>query len=480
MIVRKGVGHSTGDRIMERRLCAILAADMAGYSRLMERNETDVLNRQKLYRRELIDPAIAQAGGQIVKTTGDGMLARFDTAQAALRCALEIQQAMQQREEDTPRKERIQYRIGINIGDIVLEDGDIFGDAANVAARLEAISEPGAICVSDIVHQITQDRVSEPFTDLGLQKVKNITRPIRVWQWVPDADRDQSHDPQPSHVQHVSFCIAGDGTQLAWARVGKGPSVLKAPNWLNHLDYEWRSPLWGPFLEQMSQRCDLVRFDQRGNGLSDRDPHEISEDAMISDMRSIVQAAGLDRFLLFGISQGCAFSVRYAAENPDKVAGLILVSGYLRGSLKRGSPEQAAISEATNVLIREGWGSPNPAYRHLFTESMMPDATEAQKAVFDELQRVSCSPEVAARINTMNATVDVSGFAPRIRVPTLVLHSEGDRRVPVAEGRRMAAMIPGARFVTLPGNNHALIDNSPALDLFLSEFSSFLAEIVES
>lgn len=475
-----GEGAATGDPVMERRLCAILAADMAGYTRLMERNESDVLGRQKLYRRELIDPAIAQAGGQIVKTTGDGMLTRFDTAQAAVRCALEIQQAMQQREADTPRKERIQYRIGINIGDILLEDGDIFGDGVNVAARLEAISEPGGICISDIVHQITQDRVTEPFTDLGLQKVKNITRPIRVWQWVPDRSRDNSPDTARSQAQHVSFCIAGDGTQLAWARIGKGPSVLKAPNWLNHLDYEWRSPVWGPFLEQMSHRCDLVRFDQRGNGLSDRDPAEISEDAMISDIGSIVEAAGLNRFVLFGISQGCAFSVRYAAENPEKVSGLVLVAGYLRGALMRNSPEQSALSEATNVLIREGWGSPNPAYRHLFTESMMPDSTEAQKSSFDELQRVSCSPDVAARINTMNASVEVSDYASRIQAPTLVLHSEGDRRVPVAEGRRMAALIPGARFVTLPGNNHALIDGSPALDLFLSEFSAFLAEIVES
>ncbi len=130
-------------------------------------------------------------------------------------------------------------------------------------------------------------------------------------------------------------------------------------------------------------------------------------------------------------------------------------------------------------MIREGWGSPNPAYRHLFTESMMPDSTKAQKSSFDELQRVSCAPEVAARINTMNASVDVSAYAPQVKAPTLVLHSEGDRRVPVAEGRRMAAMIPGARFVTLPGNNHALIDGSPALDMFLSEFSAFLAEIVE-
>ncbi len=462
---------------MERRLSAILAADMAGYSRLMERDETGVLTRHKTYRQTLIDPRIAQAGGQIVKTTGDGMLVRFDTAQDAVRCAIDIQLGMDRQERDVPDSNRIQYRIGINVADVLFEDGDIFGDGVNVAARLETIAQPGGLCISDITHQMTQDRVTECFADLGLQKIKNITRPVRAWQWTPDATRSGRDDYAPSQVQKVSFCLGQDGTQLAWARVGSGATVLKAPNWLNHLDYEWSSPFRGPFLEQVARRCTLVRFDQRGNGLSEREPKAISADAMISDIESVVRAAGLGRFCLFGISQGCAFSVRYAAENPDRVTGLVLVAGYLRGALRRNAPDQAALSEATNVLIREGWGSPNPAYRHLFTESMMPDATESQKDSFDELQRVSTSPDVAARVNAMNADIDVSDLASQIRVPTLVLHAEGDRRIPIAEGRRMAAMIPNARFVALPGNNHIFVDGSPALEIFLNEFSDFLAEL---
>lgn len=460
---------------MERRLSAVLVSDMVGYSRLMEADESGIFERQKQHRKELIDPAIRMAGGTIVKQTGDGLIVEFPGAHDAVRCAIDIQTQMRAREAAFPRKARIEYRIGINVGDVIFDDGDIFGDGVNVAARLEALAAPGGVCISDPVLQMTQNRISNRFDDLGSQKIKNIARPIRVWQWTPD-QQETAFDATTGQVeQEVGFTFSEDGTQLAWARVGQGPAVLKAPNWLNHLEYEWRSPIWGPVLTQMSEFCDLVRFDQRGNGLSDWEPPEISADAMIADMKAVADAAGLDRFFLFAISQGCAFSVRFAAEYPESVAGLILVGGYARGTLRRGSPEQTEMHAATNTLIRQGWGSPNPAFRHMFTENMMPDATPEQKSSFDELQRVATSPAVAARINDMNASVDVSTQARQLRVPTLVMHAEGETRVPVAEGRRLAALIPGARFVTLPGRNHALVEGSEALDIFLAEARRFIA-----
>ncbi len=459
---------------MKRRLCAVLVADMVGYSRLMEADEAGILERQKRHRKELIDPMISASGGNVVKQTGDGLIAEFPGAQDAVRCAIDIQTQMRAREADAPRKTRIEYRVGINIGDVIFDDGDIFGDTVNVAARLESLAEPGAVCLADPVYQMTHTQISDPFVDLGTQKIKNIARPVRVWQWSPSARSIATEITTSPNAQEVSFCFAPDGAQLAWARVGTGPAVLKAPNWLNHLEYEWRSPLWGPVWAQMAQFCDLYRFDQRGNGLSDWEPPELSEDVMISDMHAVAVSAGLNRFFLFGISQGCAFSVRYAMEHPDKVAGLILVGGYARGMLRRGSQSQNDLHAATTTLIRQGWGSPNPAFRHIFTESMMPDATADQKSSFDELQRVATSPENAARINEMNASVDVSALAQEVRVPTLVLHSEGDGRVPAAEGRRLAALIPDARFVALPGNNHALVDGSEALAVFLEETRRFL------
>src|SRR5262245_24272135 len=335
---------------MDRRLAAIFAVDMAGYSRLMELNEDDVLARQKAHRREVIDPEIERRGGRIVKTTGDGVLVEFTSAQDAVRCAIDIQTAMAGREAETAADRRIAYRVGINLGDIIIDDGDVFGDGVNVAARLQGLSKPGGVCVSDTVHQIIGDRIRQPFRDLGSQRVKNISRPVRVWQWTPDSPQKEPQLDELAHRQRVRFVTAPDGTQLAWATVGEGQSVLKAPNWMNHLEYEWRSPVWGPALGALARRCRLIRFDQRGNGLSDWEVNEISADTMIADMGSVADAAGLDRFALLGISQGCAFSVRYAVENPERVTWLILLGGYLRGRLKRPDLEQRQLYEVLGAM----------------------------------------------------------------------------------------------------------------------------------
>ena len=306
---------------MERRLAAVLVADMVGFSRLMENNESDIINRQKNHRRELIDLEIERHRGSIIKTTGDGLLAEFGSVQDAVRSAIEIQNGMLHRERNFADNEKIEYRFGINVGDVTEDSGDIFGDSVNIAARLEALSVPGGLCVSDIVYQIIQDKITEPFKDLGSQSVKNLSRPIRVWQWErgKDYDREVSKsDKNP--IQHIKFCIASDDTQIAYARVGGGLPIFKAPNWLGHIEYEWRSPIWGPWLSALSVTNELIRFDQRGGGLSDWEVEDISENKMITDMESVVKAANLDKFALLGISQGCAFSIRYAYENPDHVS----------------------------------------------------------------------------------------------------------------------------------------------------------------
>ncbi len=229
-----------------RRLTAIMAVDMAGYSRLIELDEADVLDRQKRHRRELIDPTLERLGGAIVKTTGDGLIAAFASVQDAVRAALAIQEAMQEREGATDEARRILYRIGINLGDVVFEDGDVFGDAVNVAARLETLARPGGVCIADLVHQLIADRLDVTFHDLGAQRVKNIRRQIRVWQWTPDQPLAANAMGELAKTQEVRFCASPDGTQIAYARIGQGPPVLKAPNWLNHLEYEWRSPPGDP------------------------------------------------------------------------------------------------------------------------------------------------------------------------------------------------------------------------------------------
>lgn len=263
--------------------------------------------------------------------------------------------------------------------------------------------------------------------------------------------------------------------QIAWASIGEGPPVLKAPNWLNHLEYEWRNPVWGPVFTELARHCRLVRFDQRGNGLSDWEVETISHDAMIGDTAAVARAAGLERFALLGISQGCAFSIRYAVEHPEQVTCLVLLGGYLRGRLRRPDPDQKRLYEALTLTIRDGWGSPNPVFRHFFTSNFIPDAPPEIGASFDELQRIATSPENALRIWEMNARLDVTELAKRVPVPTLVLHCTGDRVAPLDEGRQTARLIPGASFVELPGNNHALLAGTPAFDQFFEEVTGFLA-----
>ena len=461
---------------MERRLAAILAADMAGYSRLMEINEEAVLHRQKAHRRELVDPQVARRGGRIVKTTGDGILAEFPSAQEAVRCALDIQLHMAEREGATPADRRILYRIGLNVGDIIEDDGDVFGDGVNVAARLQGLAEPGGVCVSDIVHQAVGDRVEAGFRDLGSQRVKNISRPIRVWQWTPDSAPVAREPIRAALHQQVRFARAPDGVQIAWASVGEGPPLLKAPNWLNHIEYEWRSPVWGPFLSELARHRRLIRFDQRGNGLSDWDVPVLTPAAMIADIALVADAAGLERFPIIGISQGCAYAIRYAVENPERVSALLLLGGYLRGRLRRPEAEQRHLYETLTLAIRDGWGSPSPTFRHFFTSNFMPDAPPELAASFDELQRVATGPENALRLWRMNAEIDVSDLACEVRVPTLVLHCAGDRVSPLEEGRRIARLVPQARFVELPGNNHALLAGTPAFERFFEEIDPFLTE----
>ncbi len=463
---------------MERRLAAILAADMVGFSHLMELDEEGTVRRQKTHRREMIDPTISEHHGHIAKTTGDGMLVEFASVLDAVQCAVEIQTAMAAREADTPEDDRIRYRIGINLGDIIFDDDDIFGDGVNVAARLETLAEPGGICISDVVHQSVFDKLDMSYKDLGSQRVKNISKPIHVWKWRMggEAADEEPETPSAALEQEIRFCAARDGTQIAYATVGQGPPLVKAPNWLNHLEYDWQSPIWRHLLMALARDHALIRFDQRGNGLSDWDVADISHDAFVSDLETVVEAAGLDRFPLFGISQGCGISIRYAVQNPGCVSRLILYGGYARGRNKRGSPALVQQAEAEQTLIRQGWGQQNPAFRQFFTSCFVPDGTPEQMAWFNELQRLTTSPENAARIRAINNDTDVIEHLSQVAVPTLVLHCRDDAVAPFEEGRRMAAMIPGARFVALEGRNHLILEDEPAWPRFINEVWAFLAE----
>lgn len=281
-------------------------------------------------------------------------------------------------------------------------------------------------------------------------------------------------EPSTQFRQEVRFCLAADGTRIAFAKSGQGPPLVKTANWLNHLEFDWESPVWRHLFRALSDRHTLVRYDSRGNGLSDWAAADLSLDAMVEDLRAVVDAAGLDRFPLLAISQGCAVAVEFAVRWPERVSRLVLHGGYARGWRRRGTPESIAQREAMITLVRTGWGQDNPAFRQVFTSLFAPDATPEQVDWLNELQRVTTSPGNAARIMEAFGDLDVSDRLHRVSRPTLVLHAREDARIPHAQGRELAAGIPGSRFVTLEGRNHLLLEHDPQSRRFLEEVEAFL------
>jgi len=463
---------------IKRRLAAILAADIAGYSRLMGEDEPATVRDLKAHQAVVL-PLVGRYGGRVIDTAGDGILAEFPSVINAAECAVEIQTIMAARNEAVPESRRMRFRIGINLGDVIHDEARIYGDGINVASRLEGIAEPGGICISRQVFDQVSRALKAEFQALGPRTFKNIARPVDVFAIAP-ADGGAGPGVSAANAvelrQEIRFCTAPDGVQLAYSMIGEGPPLMKTGNWMTHLEFDLESPIWRHLYRELARDHTLIRYDARGNGLSDRTVDEISLDASLRDLEAVVDAAGITRFALFGISQGCAVSIAYAVRNPERVSHLILYGGYAVGWNKRArSAAEKEEDAAMLTLLRVGWGKENPAFRQLFTSQFVPGGTKEQADWFNELQRITVSSETAARIVTASGEIDVTALLPQVRVPTLVLHARDDARVPFEAGRRMAAGIPGARFVALPGRNHLFLETEPAFGQFLEHTRAFLA-----
>lgn len=275
--------------------------------------------------------------------------------------------------------------------------------------------------------------------------------------------------------QEIRFCTTADGVRIAYATAGDGPPLVKAANWLNHLEFDWRSPIWRHLLEEFGRDHLLVRYDERGNGLSDWNVDQFTFEAFVQDMESVVEALGLKRFPILGISQGGPVAIAYAVRHPEKVSHLILYGSYARGWAKRSLPsEDIERLLAQQTLIKLGWGQDNPAFRQLWTTLYIPDATQEQWQWFNDLHRVSTSPDNALRLLAELGKIDVVDLLPHVNVPTLVMHCRDEAVVPFEEGRLMASRIPAARFVPLEGRNHLLLESEPAWLVFVREVRRFL------
>jgi len=275
-------------------------------------------------------------------------------------------------------------------------------------------------------------------------------------------------------AQQIQTFLTEDGVSIAYSRCGDGPPLVKAANWLNHLDFEWQSPIWKHWVAELTKHHTLFRYDERGNGLSDWNIQDFSFQAWVRDFEQLMDRLNLEKTALLGISQGGAVAVSYAAKHPERVSKIVLYGAYARGWTYRNLPAELERRNALLTLVRLGWGKDNPAFRQLWTTLFMPDATPEQSDWFNELQRVTTSPENAVQLLAEAGRINVVDVLPKVQCPTLVLHCKDDAAIPVTESRLLAARIPGAEFVELPSRNHLVLPQEPAWEMFLDALHEFL------
>jgi pimeloyl-ACP methyl ester carboxylesterase/DNA-binding CsgD family transcriptional regulator len=275
--------------------------------------------------------------------------------------------------------------------------------------------------------------------------------------------------------QRIRYLRASDGVRVAWAEAGSGPTLVKASNWLTHLEHDWQSPIWGHWMRFLSGGFRFVRYDERGCGMTDRDVSDISFERSVEDLESVVDAsAPAAPFVLLGISQGAAVCATYAVRHPERVSHLVLYGGYARGWFHRSDARGRREYEAIIELTRSGWGRDNPAFRQVFTSRFVPEGTREQLEWWNDLCRKSATPDMAAAILRARGQIEVSGILRHVRTPTLVAHAREDAIVPIAEGRLLAAEIGNAEFVELDSCNHVLLEHEPAWHRFCQAVTGFL------
>jgi pimeloyl-ACP methyl ester carboxylesterase/DNA-binding CsgD family transcriptional regulator len=275
--------------------------------------------------------------------------------------------------------------------------------------------------------------------------------------------------------QRIRYLRASDGVRLAWAEAGTGPTLVKAANWLTHLEYEWESPIWRHWMRFFSGHFRFVRYDERGCGMTDWNTSDLSFERQVADLEAVVEAADIgEPFAMLGISQGGAQCVRYALRHPDRVSRLILYGAFAQGWAKRNDPARASEYDSISSLMRAGWGRNNPVFRQLFTSRFVPEATEEQINWFNELCLKTASGSTAADVFESRQQIDVVDLLPQVKVPTLILHAREDAAVPLSQGHVLASGIPNSQFVELDSRNHILLEHEPAWSRFCEAILDFM------
>lgn len=273
--------------------------------------------------------------------------------------------------------------------------------------------------------------------------------------------------------QQIKFCHAPDGVRIAYAVHGRGPALLISTCWLSHLQFDWQSPVWRHFLTELGHCATVIRFDERGHGLSDWNVADHGFEARVGDLEAVADAAGFATFALMGMAQGGPVSIAYAVRHPERVTRMLFY-GSFSNAARLMTKEDRQVDDAFEPMITAGWARPDSTFRRVFTSLMIPGATEEQMTWVDDLQRMATSASTAVIARQQRRETDVDALLSQVRVPTLVLHSTGDRMNKFEFGRELASGIPGARLVALPSNNHIVLSDEPAWAIFIDEVRRFL------
>ena len=385
------------------------------------------------------------------------------------------------------------FRLDVDERKLVRDDGEIRLRGKLFDTLRVLVENPGRLLRKDeLMQAVWPDSIVEDNNlDHCVSQLRKLLSPDKYIETVPRHGyrfvgevKSPSTSPKLLHIeraveqsdapdQEIRFFTTSDGVRIAYTIGGEGPVLVRAIDWLNHLDFEWKSPYLRHWLSEIMRHNTLVRYDQRGSGLSDWNVDDFSFERTVRDFEELIEAAGLDTFAIFGGCQGAAVATAYAVRHPQRVTKLIFNGAFSNGWPAPGD----SVTEQFNALltlIRLGWGRDNPAFRQLWSTLFRPDADSVEMDWLNELQRISTSPENAVRMMSEFPKIKIVDLLPKISCPTLVLHARDDAAVPLQEGRLIAARIRGARFVELPTRCHIVGPGDPAWTTFVEAFSTFL------
>ena len=466
----------------QTKLAVILHCDIVDSTALVTIDERLAHERIQVVFKRLAE-IISAHGGTTHELRGDALLAEFDRASDAVAAALTFQDsnsAFNQKLEDDVKPDA---RIGVALGEVVIADSTLTGTGVVLAQRLEQLAGVGNVVIQGAVKEAIPHRLPFEYEFLGEQSLKGFDEPVRAFTVnliegesisPPEGLKTSASEIGLADQSPVQYCSSPDGVSIAHTKVGEGYPLVAVGSWMTHLEEDWANPMWGHYLSNLARDFSVIRYDQRGNGMSDWDNVDISFDTMVDDLKAVIDCYDCEKVALFGPSQAASVSIAYAQQYPEKVSHLILYGAYARGRCKRGNPEGIEESKALVTLIRQSWGRDNPVVRQMITSLFMPDATQEETIWFNEFQK-TCGPgENIAKFREIFDDIDVSHLLANVSVPTLVVHCVGDSVAPLAEGKLFASRIPGAKFVTLNSRSHMVLENDPEFPRLLHSVRDFL------